>query len=119
MNQLSKWDKLYLDSAQTKESVVNTYLKCRDGIVEAYEYTNESGYGQPTRLFLCRDTKHESVALVRQTKSIINKEWLEEALVFDSDSFGFLEALVKGDYTKGNYTLVRSYVLGVVISRNE
>ena len=102
---------LVLDSENKKESFVNDYLECRDGIVEVYEYTDQSGYGSRTRLFLCKNTKHESVSIIRQIWSDYNKEWLEEYMVFDTDSFLFLEALVNGkkDEYCGTYSLVRDY----------
>ena len=109
MEKLKRGDKIYLDSNNTKESLVNTYLECRDGIVEVYEYRDTSGYGSKTRLFLCRNTKHESVSIIRQIW--IDKAWIEERLHFDSDSFEFLEAIIEGktDADGGKYTMVRDY----------
>ena len=111
MEKLNRGDKIFLDSENKKESFVNDYLECRDGIVEVYEYTDQSGYGSRTRLFLCKNTKHESVSIIRQIWSDYNKEWLEKYMVFDTDSFSFLEALVNGkkDEYCGTYSLVRDY----------
>ena len=112
MEKLNRGDKIYLDQNQQKESFVNIYLDCRDGIVECYEYRDTSGYGSKTRLFLCRDTKHETTSLVRQTWNDISKEWIEEEMVFDRDSFDFLEALITGkkDVLGGEYSVVRDYM---------
>jgi hypothetical protein len=90
---------------------VNSYLSCRDGIVELYEYKDCSGYGSNTRLFLCYNTKHEEVSIVRQTWSEIKEEWIEEEMTFDADSFVFLKALVNGEKVAlgGKYFLVRDY----------
>ena len=110
MEQLKRGDKIYLDKEKLIESQVNQYLECRDGVVECYEYRDCSGYGSKTRLFLCRDTKHESVSLIRQTE-VFNKEWMEQTVDFDSDSFVFLESIINGkkDQLGGKYTLVRDY----------
>ena len=110
MQQLKRGDKIYLDKEKLIESQVNKYLECRDGVVECYEYRDCSGYGSKTRLFLCRDTKHESVSLIRQTE-VFNKEWMEQTVDFDSDSFVFLESIINGkkDQLGGKYTLVRDY----------
>lgn len=111
MKKLNRDDKIYLDASKTEESEINHFLACRDGIVEMYEYRDCSGYGAETRLFLCRNTKHESVALIRQTYNSLNKKWTEESIHFDSDSFVFVEALVNGvkDEFTGKYVLVRDY----------
>jgi hypothetical protein len=111
MEKLNRGAKIYLDESKTKESEVNDFLSCRDGVVEVYEYNDESGYGSKTRLFLCRNNKHESTALIRQTYSKLSKEWNEESMHFDSDSFGYLEALINGVENKlgGNFSLVRDY----------
>lgn len=109
MKKLNRGDKIYLDDEKTRESGINTYLDCRDGIVEAFEYNDASGYGSKTRLFLCRNLKHESVSIIRQTWSAASKEWIEEEMSFDADSFVFLAALVNGKKEKrgGKYSLVR------------
>lgn len=111
MEKLKRGDKIYLDKNQEKESAVNTFLDCRDGIVEVYEYNDSSGYGSKTRLFYCQDTKHESVAIIRQVYIDSNKEWVEQVMDFDSDSFEFLKAIVsgEGDISGGKYSLVRDY----------
>jgi hypothetical protein len=111
MKTLNRGDKIYLDKEQKIESGVNNYLSCRDGIVECYEYTDSSGYGSKTRLFYCINTKHEVVSIIRQIWSSLSKEWIEEEMSFDADSFKFLEALIKGikDERGGTYTLVRDY----------
>lgn len=111
MEQLKRGDKIYLDDSKTKESSVNHYLDCRDGIVEVYEYRDESGYGSKTRLFYCQDTKHESTAVIRQIYSDFKKEWVEETMFFDSDSFEYLRKLLNGKHDErgGEYTLVRHY----------
>lgn len=111
MEKLNRGDKIYLDEEQKEESCVNSYLSCRDGVVEVYEYTDCSGYGAKTRLFYCQNTKHESISIIRQTYSNINKKWMEEEMTFDSDSFVFLEALLKTKTNElgGKYTMVRDY----------
>lgn len=111
MEKLNRGDKIYLDLENKNESLVNEYLECRDGIVEAYEYRDQSGYGSKTRLFLCKNTKHESISIIRQIWLEYKKEWFEEYMVFDSDSFAFMKALInnKQDEFSGTYTLVRDY----------
>ena len=111
MEKLKRGDKIYLDSNNTKESLVNTYLDCRDGIVEVYEYCDTSGYGSKTRLFLCKNTKSESVSIIRQIWINSDNEWVEERMHFDKDSFEFLEAIIEGktDAEGGKYTMVRDY----------
>jgi len=111
MEKLNRGDKIYLDLENKNESFVNEYLECRDGIVEVYEYRDQSGYGSKTRLFLCKNTKHESISIIRQIWLEYEKEWIEEYMVFDSDSFAFMKALInnKQDEFSGIYTLVRDY----------
>lgn len=111
MEQLNRGDKIYLDSLNQKESAINTYLECRDGIVEVYEYREECGYGPKTRLFICQNTKHESVAIIRQTYNGHLKEWNEQVMYFYSDDFEFLKGLIIGNekVSGGSYTLVRDY----------
>ena len=111
MEKLNRGDKIYLDTEKTKESYVNDCLACRDGIIEVFEYKDESGYGSKTRLFLCENTKHESISIVRQTWSNFNNQWNEEFLSFDSDSFAFLKALINGKEEElgGKYSKVRDY----------
>jgi hypothetical protein len=112
MEKLNRGDKIYLDDkAKTKESTINNYLSCRDGIVEVFEYNDSSGYGSKTRLFLCENTKHEVTSIVRQTWNDFAKEWIEEEMTFDTDSFVFLKALInnKKEELGGKYSLVRDY----------
>lgn len=111
MEKLNRGDKIYLDSSNTEESLVNTYLDCRDGIVEVYEYNDFSGYGHKTRLFLCRNTKSETISIIRQIWIDFDKVWVEERMHFDKDSFEFLEAIIEGktDAEGGKYTMVRDY----------
>lgn len=111
MEKLNRGDKIYLDEKQEKESSVNNYLSCRDGIVEVYEYNDSSGYGSKTKLFYCQNAKHEYNSIIRQTWNSMSKEWLEEEMVFDTDSFKFLEAILnnKKDELGGKYSLVRDY----------
>lgn len=111
MEKLIRGDKIYLDDNKIKESFVNTYLDCRDGIVECYEYRDGSGYGARTRLFYCQDTKHESASIVRQVWNSFSKEWIEEEMSFDSDSFGFLRSIINGvkDQSGGKYYIIRDY----------
>ena len=111
MEKLNRGDKIYLDKEKTIESGVNIYLDCRDGIVECYEYRDESGYGSKTKLFLCRNTKHETISIIRQVWHSVVEKWIEEELVFDSDSFHFLVGLItsKEDVAGGKYSLVRDY----------
>jgi len=107
MEKLNRGDKIYLDKNKEKESAVNLFLDCRDGIVEVYEYNSDSGYGAKTRLFLCEDYKHESICIIRQTW--IDDKWIEECMDFDSDSFSYLKALINGEENEsgGRYTEVR------------
>lgn len=109
MEKLTRRDKLFLDVEKTKESAVNRFLECRDGIVECYEYNADSGYGAKTRLFLCENTKHESTSIIRQAWD--GKEWNEEEMSFDTDSFEYLRSLVGVENFPigGKYTLVRDY----------
>jgi len=111
MEKLNRGDKIYLDTEKTEESSVNQYLDCRDGIVEVYEYNDYSGHGSKTRLFLCENTKHESLSIIRQTWNDFEKKWIEEDMGFDSDSFVFLRAIINGkkDEFGGKYCLVRDY----------
>lgn len=111
MEKLNRGDKIYLDEKQEKESFINDYLSCRDGVVEVYEYNDCSGYGSKVRLFYCQNTKHESISIVRQTWNSLSKEWIEEEMSFDSDSFKFLEAIFNGkkDELGGKYSLIRDY----------
>ena len=111
MEKLKRGDKIYLDKNQEKESAVNTFLECRDGIVEVYEYNDCSGYGSKTRLFYCQDTKHESTSIIRQIYIDFKNEWVEQTMDFDSDSFAFLKAIINGEENAlgGKYTLVRDY----------
>lgn len=111
MEKLKRGDKIYLDKDQKKESAVNTFLECRDGIIEVYEYNDEFGYGSKTRLFYCQDTKHECVSIIRQVYIDFSKEWVEEIMSFDSASFEFLRAIINGciNAVGGKYTLVRNY----------
>ena len=111
MEKLNRGSKLYLDEAKTKESYVNEYLDCRDGIVEVYEYNDTSGYGSKTRLFLCENCKHEVTSIIRWVWLELSKEWREEEMTFDTDSFAFMKALIEGkeDELGGKYTLVRDY----------
>lgn len=68
MKKLKRGASIYLDEEQQKESAVNRYLNCRDGVVEVLEYKDNSGYGLDTRLFLCNDTKHEIISIIKQSK---------------------------------------------------
>jgi len=111
MKKLNRGDKIYLDADNTKESEVNTYLDCRDGVVECYEYYDEGGYGLKTRLFYCRNAKSETYAIIKQVYSDLSKVWIEESLYFDSCSMEILIALLNGNKTHsgGTYSLVRDY----------
>ena len=111
MEKLNRGDKIYLDTAKTKESTINEYLDCRDGIVEVYEYNDCSGYGAKTRMFLCKNFKHDETSIVRQTWNNSTKEWDEEIMGFDTDSFVFLTAIINGkkDEPGGKYSLVRDF----------
>ncbi len=111
MDKLNRGDKIYLDKQNEKESAINTYLDCRDGTVEVYEYRDGSGYGHKTRLFLCEDKKHETVSIIRQVHNDIIGEWIEEEMAFDADSLLFLKAILNGkkDEIGGTYSLVRDY----------
>ena len=97
MEKLNRGDKIYLDKENKKESAVNRYLECRDGIIKCYEYNDTSGYGSKTRLFLCENYKHECMSIIRQVWIDSWNEWKEEEMSFDSDSFAYLAAIVVGD----------------------
>lgn len=109
MKQLKRGDKIFLDLNETKESSINHYLECRDGIIEMYEYNDLSGYGSKTRLFLCENLKHETISIIRQIWSESANEWIEEQMSFDSDSFKFLKALINNqkELSGVKYYLVR------------
>jgi hypothetical protein len=111
MKKLNRGDKIYLDENNEKESMVNAYLECRDGVVECYEYNDEGGYGLKTRLFYCRNEKHETASIIKQVYSQFDKVWTENSLHFDSCSMEVLVALLNGDktHTGGTYSLVRDY----------
>lgn len=111
MEKLTRNDKLYLNDYKTKESYVNEFLSCRDGIVEVYEYSDDSGYGSKTKLFLCKNTKHEVVSIIRWIWCERLKEWIEEEISFDNNSFEFLKTLISGSKNElgGKYTVVRDY----------
>ena len=108
---MKRGDKIYLDKECTKESGVNTYLACRDGVVEMYSYRDCSGYGDETKLYLCTNHKHEHCSIIRQVYNDSNKEYMEEELMFDTDSFELLEALIKGNknHLYGKYIKIRDY----------
>tara|TARA_R110000851_G_C12977736_1_gene556036 strand:- start:277 stop:609 length:333 start_codon:yes stop_codon:yes gene_type:complete len=109
MKRLKKGDKIYLDLEETKESEVNHFLSCRYGTVEVYEYRNSSGYGCKERVFLCHDNKSDSVAIIKQVYISERKEWTEESMHFEDDTFVFVKALMVGktDEFTGAYSLVR------------
>ena len=109
INKLGKGQKIYLDKANTVESELNYMLERRGETIEVYEYRDTSGYGSITRLFLCRNHKYEGVTIVRQVYINHKKEWIEESMGFDSDSFEYLEALLNGktDAIGGEYTLLK------------
>lgn len=71
--------------ANGSESVLNHYIDCRDGVIYRVKYNDCSGYGIRTEAFYCRNTKHESVALVIH-KHIDGKIY-EDSLGFDTDSW--------------------------------
>jgi len=110
MEKLNRGDKIFLDKDGKEESAVNQYLDCREGIVKLYEYRDMSGYGSENRLFLCEDTKHEHVSIIRQVYIEPYEKWSEETMSFDSDSFAFLKALFNAkEELGGKYTLLRDY----------
>lgn len=110
MRKLNRGDKIYLDKENTIPSMVNSYTNCRDGIIHCYEYNDASGYGNKVRLFLCENTKHESMSIIRQAY-LMKDNWDEEVLTFDSDSFVFLKALISynEEALGGIFTVVRDY----------
>lgn len=104
--------KMYLDKDQTIESEANHYFDCRDGFIKSVEYVDHGGnnpYGW-TRLMLCINSKHEHLAIIRQTKSM-DGNLKEEVLDFDSDSYEFLKALINGktDVLGGKFEILRDY----------
>ena len=111
LSKLNRGDKIFLDKDCKKESDVNQFLDCRDGVVEAYEYNDSAGYGAKTRLFYCQNHKHEQISIVRQIYNEIGKEWKEEIMHFDTASFEFLKGIIEGneDVPGGKYLLVRHY----------
>jgi|GEM_PF-5520424 len=98
---MKRGDKLYEEG----DSAVDPYLACRDGIVNCVEYIDGSGYGSKTKLYLCENTKHEFISIVRECNGI------EESLDFDTDSFKFLSALLENrtDELGGKFTTLRDY----------
>lgn len=108
---IKRGDKIYLDKEGLEESAVNHFLECRDGIVDVYEYREPGPFGRDVRLFLCQDSKHESVSIIRQTYDTESEKWDEEGLSFDTDSFEYLMGLLNGDKNVkyGKYTLIRDY----------
>ena len=98
---MKRGDKLYTD----RDSAVDSYLDCRDGIVKLVEYNDMSGYGSKTKLYLCENTKHETISIIREVSG------REEVLDFDSDSFKFLLALLQDrtDELGGKFTTLRDY----------
>lgn len=111
MEKLNKGDKIYLDNEKIKESFVNDYLARKDGIVQVYEYIDNSGYGSKNRLFLCENTKYEMISIIRQTWIDSKKLWIEEEITFDTDSFAFMKAIIIGkkDEPGGKYSLLHDY----------
>lgn len=110
MDKMYRGDKLYLDKEQKKESCINRYLECRDGIINVFEY--ETICYQKERLFYCEDSKHDSICIVRHTYSDTEKEWIEECIDFSSDDFKFLKALVTGEPSQYNcepYFTIRDF----------
>jgi len=106
---MNRGDKIYLDKENTIESCINQYLACRDGIVRMSEYYSDSGYGLKTRIFLCKNTKHETVCVVRQTINL-SGNWIEEYMIFDSDSFELFKALInETEIDGGTYSTIRDY----------
>jgi hypothetical protein len=96
---------IYLDSEHRKESEVNPFLTCRDGVVEMIEFTNCSGYGAKCRLFRCSNTKHEVEALILQ-EYISHDNWLETVINLDSDSFKYLDILLGVKKDKNNEVIL-------------
>lgn len=86
-------DKIYLHDGS--ESAVNNYLTCRDGIVRRASYFSDAGYGVKTEIYLCENTKHESISIVRLTN--IDGSLYEDVLNFYSDDFEFLKILILGE----------------------
>ena len=111
MDKLKRGNKIFLDLENKNESYVNQFLDCRDGVVKVYEYNDCFGYGSPTRIFLCQNTKHEIISIVRQTYNSLLKEWSEESMCFDTDSFTFIKALInnKQDEFGAKFSVVRDY----------
>lgn len=90
-------DIIYLDKEKTIKSEVNIYLQWRDYVVDVYEYVNCSGYGNPSRLFLCKDLKYDSAVIISQ--EYINGKWNEFSFSFGDDEFELLCALIDGNFT--------------------
>lgn len=112
METLKRGGKIFLDKDETKESAVNHYLSCRDGIVEVVEYISEGGDGNEARIFLCENTKHESLAVIKQDFSPMDMVWKEVAMYFDSESFKFFKTLITRDFTettKSSCIEIRNY----------
>lgn len=86
-------DKIYLHNGS--ESLLNTYLTCRDGVISKVSYTSDAGYGGETEIYLCENTKHESISIVKLTN--INGSLYEDVLNFYSDDFEFFKTLILGE----------------------
>jgi len=97
MGIFSKNGKIYLDENQKIESEVNLFLNYDKGMVEFFEYREDSGYGNFAKIFFCEDTKAEVTAIIRQSYNPIFKRWYETSMFFDSDSFEYLKNLIKGE----------------------
>lgn len=102
--------KIYNDKDEKEPSLVNRYIEARDGIVKRISYRNSAGYGSFAELYLCEDVKHESVAIIRRT--VIDGEWIEEAMYFEADEFEFIEQLMSNEPKPswGKYELIRDYM---------
>lgn len=83
------------------ESALNQFIDCRDGIIYKREYMDCSGYGSLTTAYYCKNTKHESVAIIIHTYEdrfrASDTGIYEKALFFDSDSWREIEKLLKLD----------------------
>lgn len=108
---MQRGDKIFLDAEKTVESAVNGFLAARDGVVEVMEYIDGCGYGNPVRLFICRNSKYETVAIIRQVRNSIDKVWMEEVMVFETNEFEVLKALINRSATPlgVDYFKVRDY----------
>ena len=91
--------KLFLQDGT--ESLLNSYIDCRDGSIDMVEFIDCSGYGTNIKAYLCSNSKHETKALIIHYLNDDREETIsrEDCIGFDSDSWEYIEKLFKGEGT--------------------